>query len=421
MVNMETGIRGYLLSGEDSFLEPFAQSEAKFDQEVRVAKELVGSDEQLNSFLTQIEQNKVKWMESTSAEMIGKKKAMRGMITAEAFLEVFKNSPGKGLSDNIRNNVEKALNHENDKAKEFKAAQDLGMKYVKMALYFGMPFSILVGFGLMYFLLSVMNRRLQTVLGKLLALSDSIFSISGDVAQSSSQLSESVVKQSSSIESTSVSMTEVSSIIKKNADRAVEANDLSTRSAQSAEKSESDLKNLFEAISEVQNSSRKIEDIISTIEDIAFQTNLLALNAAVEAARAGEQGKGFAVVAEAVRTLSQRSSAAAKEITTLVRDNASKTNRGVDLLDKSKSDIVGVLRNLKAIATINQDVSVSGIEQSQGVEEITRAMNELDAITNENSELAKNSTQAAIEIDKQAQTLKGCVGDLLHAVNGKAS
>lgn len=421
MVNMETGIRGYLLSGEESYLQPFAQSEEKFDQEVRATKALIAEDKDLNTTLSSIEQNKVKWMETASSEMIAKKKAMRGMITAEAFLEVFKSSKGKMFSDNIRNDVEQALSIENNKAKQFKVSQDQAAKYVRLSLFAGMPLSILLGFGLMYFLISILNRRLQAVLSQLINLSESIFSVSGNVAKASGQLSESVSKQSHSIESTSVAMTQVSSIVKKNAERATEANELSTRSALSAEKSEHDLKNVFDAITEVKSSSKKIEDIVSIIEDIAFQTNLLALNAAVEAARAGEQGRGFAVVAEAVRNLSHRSSTAAKEIATLAKDNADKTNRGVDLLDKSKADIVGVLRDLKSIAAINQDVSASGVEQSVGVQEITQAINELDMITSENNQLAQESTVAAEKIDSQAQTLKGCVSELLIAVNGKST
>lgn len=418
MVNMETGIRGYLLSGEDSFLEPFTQSEAEFDKNIRATKDIIDHDDELQNLLLEIEKNKTQWMSTASSEMIAKKKSMRGMITAEEFLNVFKKSEGKIFSDNIRTLVNKAIVQEQEKSNLFGNHQQQASRYVEYSLYFGMPLCIIMGFGIIYLLMASLTKKIYSVLENLSQLSDSIFSVAHDVTVSSNQLSQSVDKQSNSISSTSASMTQVSSIIRRNAERALEANSLSNRSAHSAEKSENDLKVLFEAITDLQGSSKKIGDIVSTIEDIAFQTNLLALNAAVEAARAGEQGKGFAVVAEAVRSLSQRSSTAAKEITTMVRDNANKTNRGVELLDKSKNDIVTILNNLKSIATINQDVSASSAEQTQGVDDVSKAMSELDVITNENSQLADNSTKAAIKIDEQAQTLKEYVKDLLITING---
>lgn len=264
--------------------------------------------------------------------------------------------------------------------------------------------------------------RLTALLSQVsVRISDSgeqVRSASEQLSIASQQLSAGATEAASSLEETVSSLEELSSMVKLNADNAKEASSLSQSSKGSAEDGETEIKNLISAMTDISSSSKKIEEIINVIDDIAFQTNLLALNAAVEAARAGEQGKGFAVVAEAVRNLAQRSASAAKDITVLIKESVEKITHGSKIADQSGEVLKNIVTSVKKVADLNNEIASASAEQSNGISQISKAMNELDQATQRNAASAEETAASSEEMSAQAIELQGLVGQLTQVIDG---
>lgn len=282
--------------------------------------------------------------------------------------------------------------------------------------FVGVLFAFLVG----WFFSNAISKRLNSFSSEIRASSEMTSSASTQLSAASSSLSEGATESAASLEETVSSLEELSSMVKLNSDHAKEANSLSQRSLFSAEGGEKEIKELIEAMSEMQKSSKKIEEIINVIDDIAFQTNLLALNAAVEAARAGEQGKGFAVVADAVRNLASRSAAAAKDINGLIKENVSKTEDGARIADKSGLALKDILTSVKKVADLNSEISAASQEQANGIEQISKAMNHLDAAIQSNASSSQEVASSAESMHTQAECLSEVVASLRSFVSGSA-
>jgi methyl-accepting chemotaxis protein len=201
-------------------------------------------------------------------------------------------------------------------------------------------------------------------------------------------------------------------MVRLNSDNAAQAAALAQGSSKTAADGEGEVRSLISSITDISQSSQKIEDIINVIDDIAFQTNLLALNAAVEAARAGEQGKGFAVVAEAVRNLAQRSATAAKEISGLIRENVAKIETGTKQADKSGAVLKEILTSVRKVADISNEIASASQEQSTGLGQISKAMNELDQATQRNAATSEQVAASSDEMSHQATALNSVVNEL---------
>lgn len=241
---------------------------------------------------------------------------------------------------------------------------------------------------------------------------------SGQISSVSQSLSSGSTESAASLEETVASIEELSSMVARNADNAKEASSLSADCRSSAERGEAEIRELIQAISEISKGSKKIEEIIKVIDDIAFQTNLLALNAAVEAARAGEQGRGFAVVAEAVRNLAQRSASAAKDITGLIQDSVEKVQRGSSLASSSGTVLNEIVSSVKKVADINAEIASASAEQSAGITQISKAMLQLDQTTQQNAAASEEAAASAEEMAAQARALLKLVEDLTAVIQG---
>lgn len=226
-----------------------------------------------------------------------------------------------------------------------------------------------------------------------------------EIAQGNLDLSERTEAQASSLEQTASSMEEMTARVRQNADNSEQANQLALAARDQADKGGTVVSNAVKAMSEINEASKRIADIISVIDEIAFQTNLLALNAAVEAARAGEQGRGFAVVASEVRSLAGRSATAAKEIKGLIRDSVQKVEEGSTLVAQSGQTLELIVTAVKKVSDIIAEIAASNQEQSSGIDQVNKAVMQLDEMTQQNAALVEEATAASKSIADRSQAL----------------
>jgi methyl-accepting chemotaxis protein len=204
-------------------------------------------------------------------------------------------------------------------------------------------------------------------------------------------------------------MEQITSTVKQNAENARQANQLAAGASNIAVRGGDVVNEVVLTMSSISDSSKKISEIISVIDGIAFQTNILALNAAVEAARAGEQGRGFAVVATEVRNLAQRSALAAKEIKILINDSVEKVSVGTELVDKAGKTMNEVVTAVKRVTDIMAEITAASSEQSQGIEQVNQAITQMDEVTQQNAALVEEAAAAAESMEEQAQSLAAAV------------
>jgi len=257
--------------------------------------------------------------------------------------------------------------------------------------------------------LQQMNVNLVAIVGDVRNNVDSITVASGEIASGNMDLSSRTEQQASSLEETAASMEELTSTVKQNADNARQANQLAETASNVAVSGGKAVSQVVDTMGAINTSSRKIVDIISVIDGIAFQTNILALNAAVEAARAGEQGRGFAVVAAEVRNLAQRSAAAAKEIKTLIGDSVDKVEEGSKQVAEAGKTMDEIVGSVKRVTDIMAEITAASQEQTQGIEQINQAITQMDQVTQQNAALVEQAAAASASLQEQASGLSQVV------------
>jgi methyl-accepting chemotaxis protein len=265
--------------------------------------------------------------------------------------------------------------------------------------------------GQLLLALQAMQTSLAKVMGSVHQTAQSVATSSAEIAHGNQDLSQRTEAQASSLEETAASMEQLSSTVKQNADNAKQANQLAQGASSVAVRGGAVVSQVVQTMKGINASSRKIADIISVIDGIAFQTNILALNAAVEAARAGEQGRGFAVVASEVRSLAGRSADAAKEIKSLINASVERVDHGTVLVDQAGITMAEVVESIKRVTDIMGEISAASSEQSSGVSQIGQAVTQMDQVTQQNAALVEEAAAAAESLKQQAQQLVQVVAE----------
>jgi methyl-accepting chemotaxis protein len=257
---------------------------------------------------------------------------------------------------------------------------------------------------------NTMADRISSTLAELKAATREVTNAAAEISTSTTDLSQRTEEQAASLEETSASMEEMSATVKKNAENAQVANQSAGATQDVADRGGQVVAKAVEAMARIEESSSKISDIIGVIDEIARQTNLLALNAAVEAARAGEAGRGFAVVASEVRSLAQRSSQAAKDIKDLITNSNSQVKDGVELVNRAGTALNEIVESIKKVTSIVSDIASASAEQSSGIDQINKALTQMDEVTQQNSALVEENAATAKTLERQAAVMDERVG-----------
>jgi methyl-accepting chemotaxis protein len=277
---------------------------------------------------------------------------------------------------------------------------------------------VLVGLGCGAWVAGSLSRSIARVSDEIAQGAAQVNQAAEQITDSSQSLSSASSQQAASLEETVATIEELTAMVKTNSENARQAARLATSTRENAVKGEQDIRALIASIQTISADSKKIADITSVIDDIAFQTNLLALNAAVEAARAGEQGKGFAVVADAVRSLAQRSADSAKNIATLINESVERIEEGSEKAEQSGVVFAEIVTSIKKVADLSGEISTASDEQANGIVQMGKAMNDLDQVTQQNAAASEETAASAEQLAIQARQLRTNVDDLNHIVAG---
>ena len=287
-----------------------------------------------------------------------------------------------------------------------------------LALILGI-IAVALGIGISWLMVAALNKEMTRAVSELTEGAEQIASAASQVSASSQSLAQGSSEQAASIEETSASSEEINSMSRKNTDNSRSMATLVEQSQQMFRKANGQLEEMVVSMDEINESSGKISKIIKVIDEIAFQTNILALNAAVEAARAGEAGMGFAVVADEVRSLAQRSAQAAKDTALLIEDSISKSNAGKTKVDQVATAIRGITEDSVKIKTLADEVNISSEEQTRGLDQIAKAIGQMEQVTQTTAANAEESAAAAEELNAQSESLRDVVGRLNAMVGGQ--
>ncbi|MBC7682282.1 MAG: CHASE3 domain-containing protein [Ferruginibacter sp.] len=446
MVNMETGTRGFLISGEDQFLAPWHSGVKSFRDSWQEAKNLTSDNPTQQKRLDDMEARHTEFAGIASALQQLRRNVSAGSLTMPDFEAEFKKGKDKAAMDGFRALQAEFVDAEMKLLVIRSAVADQARSTVNLIEILGAVIAVVTAgilgvwvsksitgpvaqavqvaqavaagdltsrievnthdeVGVLLETLRGMNDNLSQVVTQVRQGSEAVASASGEIAQGNQDLSGRTESQASALEETAASMEELASTIRQNADNAKQANQLAQSASHVAVQGGQVVAQVVDTMKGISESSRKIADIIGVIDGIAFQTNILALNAAVEAARAGEQGRGFAVVASEVRSLAGRSAEAAKEIKILIAASVERVEQGTQLVDRAGNTMKEIVTSIRRVADIMGEISAASAEQSAGIAQVGEAVTQMDQATQQNAALVEQMAAAASSLNSQAADL----------------
>lgn len=427
-VDMETGMRGYLLAGREGFLAPYNAGMKKFGELVASLSTTVNDNPAQVKLLSEIKDTIGEWNRNAVAPAIALRRAIGDAKTMDDMADVVAEAKGKVYFDKFREQISTFIGRETKLMNERQAFADETAKNAFNMIVGGIVLAVLIALVISFLLAASVARPFRQIFQGLKSFSsdeldrtrtqfsdviDSLSSGSEQVASASQQMAEGASEQAASLEETSASLEEISSMTNSNADNAKQADGLMKDAGRVVEEANSSMGELTTSMDEITKASEETSKIVKTIDEIAFQTNLLALNAAVEAARAGEAGAGFAVVADEVRNLALRAADAAKNTAGLIEGTVKKVKGGSDLVQKTNEAFTEVAASTAKVGALVSEIAGSSNEQAQGIAEVNTAMGEMDQVV----QAAASGTE---ELSAQSEELNSSVGVLLEITEGQS-
>ncbi|BAL94047.1 methyl-accepting chemotaxis protein [Rubrivivax gelatinosus] len=446
MINMETGARGFLLSGEDAFLAPWVQGQTAFDKAWNEARTLTADNAEQQKRLEAMKAASAGFA-SVAAGMIQMRRDVgAGKVEMAQLMREFKAGKDKAAMDSFRGLQAEFVGAEEGLLKSRAEAADSLRSLNRWVIVFGSLAAIVIAVGMGVWvtrsitgqlggeplyaagvvreiaagnlavdvqvsggnpasLLAAMREMrdgLAQVVARVRQGAESVSMASGEIAVGNTDLSQRTEEQASALQQTAATMEQLGGTVRNNAENSRQAHQLAQGAAAIAEQGGDVVGQVVTTMQGISESSRRIGDIIGVIDGIAFQTNILALNAAVEAARAGEQGRGFAVVAGEVRTLAQRSAEAAKEIKSLIGRNVEQVEQGTGLVDRAGKTMGELVEAVRRVSGIMTEISAATNEQTNGIQQVGDAIGQMDQTTQQNAALVEQSAAGAESLKTQA-------------------
>ncbi len=449
MVNIETGLRGFVAGANENFLEPFKLGQQEFNAAFNDVKSLTSDNPAQQGRLEKMMANHHEFMAVANNLVTLRRDVTAGKVPLDNLLREFSAGKDKAAMDAFRSGVAEFAKVEEELLVTRSAALESTMSSTNYTLALGglALFALAVVLGLtltrsifrqlgaepskaaaavnavaqgdltvqiplrpgdttsVFAALAHMRDSLVKVVSEVRGNSESVATASAQIAQGNQDLSGRTEQQASALQQTAATMEELGTTVRNNTDSAKQANQLAQGASEVAARGGEVVGQVVTTMQSINDSSRQIGDIISVIDGIAFQTNILALNAAVEAARAGEQGRGFAVVASEVRSLAQRSAEAAKEIRTLIGRSVEQVEQGTALVDQAGKTMDEIVSSIRRVTDIVAEISSASVEQSSGVSQVGEAVTQMDQATQQNAALVEESAAAAESLKTQAHQL----------------